>query len=137
LRAGVIETIDVPESAAVAAPAVPPPKLVVEPDSATKPAAATAPPAFPLRRGVGFGLLGASVAALGAAVVLGAQDVAALDAYNAAPSEGGARVTERLTTWTNAAWVGAALLAAGGLVLLFWPQATPTQRALAAGRVAF
>jgi hypothetical protein len=81
-----------------------------------------APPSGQVRRAVGFTALGLGVAALGASVVLGLETLDARNAYNASPSRPLYDHEQTLQTWTNAALIGGAVLAVGGIVLVVWPS---------------
>jgi hypothetical protein len=80
-----------------------------------------------LRRVAGVGVAGLGVAALGATAILGINANEAGDAYAAAPTRAGFDHASSLQTWTNVALVSGLVLAAGGAVLVFWPDKTESR----------
>ena len=74
-------------------------------------------------RMVGVGVIGAAVAATGAAVTVGIEALRARDAYNAHPTRESFDHASSMQLVTNVTWATAGLLTAGGFTLLLWPRA--------------
>jgi hypothetical protein len=127
LEAGKALAVDVtpapPKPAVVPPPA--PPVGVGEAPPTPPPVAEPPPPpppqSAPVRRFVGFGLLGMGVATAGAGVVLGLEALGARDAYNAAPTQSSFDHAQSLAVWTDVALIAGGVLAIGGGVLAFLP----------------
>lgn len=79
-------------------------------------------PYWSTRRVVGVGVAGVGVAALGSAIILGLNANDAKSAYDAGPTRESFDHASSLQTWTNVALVSGALLVAGGVALVVWPD---------------
>jgi hypothetical protein len=131
LEAGKTLTVDVtpvPPKPPVA-PAPPPPPEPPSPPAVVEHAAPPPPAATPVRRFVGFGLLGVGVATAGAGIVLGIEALSARDAYNAGPTQASFDHAQSLATWTDIALIAGGVIAVGGGVLAFLPSASATPAA--------
>jgi hypothetical protein len=105
------------------------PKIVprVEPEPVKPPPVVEPPPPPPrpywiTRRVIGVGVGGVGIAALGSAIILGTSANSAKTAYDAAPTREGFDHASSLQTWTNIALVSGAVLVAGAVVLVVWPD---------------
>jgi len=121
LQAGKLVTIELKEEPKVQ------PRVEVEP--AKPPPVALPPPPPPprvqfwtTRRVAGVGVAGVGVAALGATIVLGLEAGSAKTAYDAGPTRESFDHASSLQTWTNVALVSGAVLVAGGVALVLWPD---------------
>jgi len=101
----------------------------VEPEPVKQaPAPVAAPAPLPrasfwiTRRVVGVGVSSVGLAALGSAIVLGLNANDAKTAYDAGPTRESFDHASSLQTWTNVALVTGALLVAGGVALVAWPD---------------
>jgi hypothetical protein len=74
------------------------------------------------RPAAGFTAVGVGGAMLLAGLVLGSEAVGARDAYRGAPTQATYDHATELQMWTNVAFVGGSVLAAGGIALLVWPS---------------
>jgi hypothetical protein len=121
LDAGKVLTLELKEEPKVVA------KVDVEPE---KPPEVEAPPPpspprqeyWITRRVAGVGVAGVGVAALGSAIILGLNANDAKTAYDAGPTRESFDHASSLQTWTNVALVSSAVLVAGGLALVLWPD---------------
>ena len=120
LQAGKLVTVELKEEPKVQ------PKVEVEP---VKPPPVVLPPPPPprtqywtTRRVAGVGVAGVGVAALGATIVLGLEANSAKTAYDAGPTRESFDHASSLQTWTNVALVSSAVLVAGGVALVLWPD---------------
>jgi hypothetical protein len=82
--------------------------------------------ATPVRRTLGFVVLGAAGVALVAGGVLGVEALAARDANNSAPTRASYDHALSLASWADVAFVAGGVLAAGGLALVLWPASPKT-----------
>ena len=105
------------------------PKIVpkVEPEPVKPPPVVEPPPPPPrpywiTRRVIGVGVGGVGIAALGSAIILGTSANSAKTAYDAGPTREGFDHASSLQTWTNIALVSGAVLVAGAVVLVVWPD---------------
>jgi hypothetical protein len=121
LQAGKVVTIELKEE----------PKIVprVEPEP-VKPPPVVAPATPPTRTQfwitrlvIGVGVAGLGVAALGSGIVLGLEADSAKTAYDAGPTRESFDHASSLQTWTNVALISGALMVAGGVALVVWPDA--------------
>lgn len=121
LEAGKVVSLDLKDEPKVTAKPEPEP---VKPPS--PPVAAPAPPPresyWITRRVVGVGVGGVGVAALLSTVILGINANDAKSAYDAGPTRESYDHASSLQTWTNVALVSGALLVAGGVALVVWPD---------------
>jgi hypothetical protein len=138
LEAGKALAVDVTPAQPKPPVAPPPPPPVGEVPPAPPPVAEPPPPAppqsAPLRRFVGFGLLGMGVATAGAGVVLGLEALGARDAYNAGPTQSSFDHAQSLAVWTDVALIAGGVIAVGGGVLAFLPTAPGAAGAAASQR---
>jgi hypothetical protein len=122
LQAGKVVTLELKEEAKVAAPKV-------DPEPAKPPPAVEPPRAAPrtqywiTRRVIGVGVAGVGIAALGSGIILGLEANSAKTAYDAGPTRESFDHASSLQTWTNVALVSGAVLVAGGIALVVWPDA--------------
>ncbi len=86
----------------------------------------TEAPPGQLRKTLGAAAFGIAGATAVAAIVLGVSALDARDAYRVSRTQGEFDHVRYLEGWTNAAWVGALVFAAGGAALFFWP--TPAEK---------
>jgi hypothetical protein len=109
----------------------PEPKVVAKVDvepvepavvAATPPPASAADTLWITRRVVGVGVVGVGVAALGSAIILGLNANDAKTAYDAGPTRASFDHASSLQTWTNVAFISSAVLVAGGVALVLWPD---------------
>ncbi len=130
VRIGTVTQIALVDSDGIVEP--PPPAPTVE-----RIVVRTEAPPGALRRTVGVGVLGLGVASAIAAVTLGATALDARDAYRVSRTQEGYDHVRLLQGATNVAWVGAALLVAGGVALVLWPapRAPQTPGAPASARL--
>lgn len=117
LEVDVTEPIEEPEpepepvasAPASAEPAPPPP--VVKADTDDK----------QTRKIIGYSAMGAGVLSAGVAVTLGFNTLSARDDFEEQRTQESYDDAKKLRTWTNVAWVGAAVLGGVGAALVFWP----------------
>lgn len=109
-------------------------ELKEKPDEAPKQVEAPPPPPPPpapppaprsfwtLRRSIGVGVAGVGVAAVGAGAIFGVQALSARDAYDAGPTRASFDHASGMQTWTNVMLISGAVLVAGGIALVVYPE---------------
>lgn len=119
LDAGKVVTLELKEEPKVVAKVEPEPvkPIPVEPPPPPPPQAYWIP-----RRVIGVGVAGVGVAALGATIILGLSANDAKDAYEKGATRESFDHASSLGTWTNVTLVSGAVLLAGGVVLVLWPD---------------
>lgn len=121
LDAGKTHTIHLKEEPEEVAKADVEPEPPVAPEPAPPPPPAP-PPFWITRRVVGVGVAGVGLAALGSGIVLGLNANDAKTAYDAGPTRESFDHASSLQTWTNVALISSAVLVAGGVALVLWPD---------------
>jgi hypothetical protein len=121
LQAGKVVTIELKEEPKIVPRVEPEP---VKPPPVVAPATPSARTQFWItRRVIGVGVAGLGVAALGSGIVLGLEADSAKTAYDAGPTRESFDHASSLQTWTNVALISGALMVAGGVALVVWPDA--------------
>ncbi|MDB4935755.1 MAG: hypothetical protein JWP87_2727 [Labilithrix sp.] len=120
LQAGKVVTLELKDE----------PKVVAKPEpEPVKPLPVEAPPPPPprmqywiTRRVIGVGVAGVGIAALGSGIILGLEANSAKTAYDAGPTRESFDHASSLEAWTNVALISGALMVAGGIALVVWPD---------------
>jgi hypothetical protein len=119
LQTGKLVSIELKDEPKIVAKVEPEP---VKPPPVVEPAPPPPRPYWITRRVIGVGVGGVGIAALGSAIILGTSANSAKTAYDAGPTREGFDHASSLQTWTNVALVSAAVLVAGAVVLVVWPD---------------